>query len=353
MGQVEPPDETRPRGEPGATANEVRGAADHVVLARDIHGDVHLGIGRRAWWSLAGVLGAVVLVALTILAWPAPDRGNQPTPDNTANQSDQDNQETAGSQGNPANQGGQTAGPATIEPAGLRVTADLSYADESGWTYVSDSAAFPGPELLAELARPHAIPNPGLGQRVRTAPGAFAATQQIIRLHLEGPRDHSVRVTDIKLDLRAKRAVPRGTSISAPSQGDEDSAQILLTLDDRFPRAMNATRDSDGFLTPAGAYFPDHTINLADGETSDVVVTSRAARYAYEYDLVVVYQAGDQLRQKVVTDDGQPFRIAGVLCPRSDALAYRSEYQMAEDFSVQRLTEPWPVDPAMVRDCTN
>lgn len=312
--------------ESGATRNEQRGAADHVLQARDIHGDVHMHGGRRAWLLAAAVLGLALVVAAVIVAWPSTSPHAQAGPPPTTDSLD-------------------------LAPADLRVTADLSANDTTGpWAYVSDSPTFPGPELLAELSRPRAAVNPQLAARVRTAPGAFAVHTQIIRLQLEGPRDHSVRVTDIRPVIRTTRPVPRGSLLAASSQGSETSAQVLILLDDPFPTPREAVENSDGSLRPGGPYFPAHTINLDSGETSDVVIHTRAGKQAYEYDLVVVYQVGDQLHQMVVNDHGQPFRISGALCP-GPGVGYQADYELADDFSLQRSAPFYDPSLPQPTDC--
>lgn len=323
-------DDPRPSPPPagtgaGAARNVQRGRADTVVQARDIHGDVHLGLGRRTLLWAGGLLGAAVLAASVVVSWP--DRSDPP-----------DRPAPAGTP--------QSAGPSPtsttppVAPPALRVTADLSANDEGPWGYVADSPTFPGADLLAALAQPRAPTNPALAAQVRTAPGAYAARRQVIRLHLEGPADHAARVTAIRPVVHTVRPVPRGTLLSASAQGTgaEESAQVMVVLDDPFPAPREVLRGDEGVPYPGEPYFPAHTINLTDGGTSEVVVLTTAVERAYEYDLVVVYQVGDELRETVVDDDGEPFRISGEACSDPGTFAYDAVYTLAGEFSLQRAT---------------
>ncbi|HUQ54929.1 hypothetical protein [Lentzea sp.] len=293
-----------------------------VLQVRDIHGNVHLGNDNRAaLWAYGSAVMAVflLLVALVVLAPEKP--GPSPA---------EPTQAAAGQSG--------SAQPTTTRvgtpPQELRVTADLSVNDRGPWAYVSDSPDFPDPELRAELSKPRGLTQPALIKRVRTTPGAFPEKEHLIRLHLEGPADHAVRVIDIRPVIRNKRDVPRGTSVATGTQGEESSTEVLLLLDEPFP----VMRESVGLPAerqPGGPYFPGHTINLANGETSEVVITARAYKHAYEYDLVVAYQIGDQIKEMLVNDGGQPFRVSGRLCIADGRYPYDSRYGRGDNYELQ------------------
>ncbi|MET8847930.1 hypothetical protein [Amycolatopsis sp. NPDC004625] len=225
-------------------------------------------------------------------------------------------------------------------PAELRVTADLSANDAGPWGYASEDPGFPGPELAARLARPGAGTDGAVAHDVRVS-GAASLEQQVVRLHLEGPRSGQVVVTDIRPVIR-KRVPPLGGGLVwSPSQGSEDSAQTLLELDDRFPVLQAVVRDPGGNRNfPAGPYFPAHTIKLTDGETGEVVVTASAAKGAYDYDLAVFSQSGTEIKQTIVDDGGKPFRVTGFACSGPHEAAYHVVYFADGDFSLPRDPHP-------------
>ncbi|EOD64899.1 hypothetical protein [Amycolatopsis vancoresmycina] len=285
-------------------ANNVEGNAAQILQARDITGDVYVGKRpmRPRWWLIGGLV--VLLAAGTgAVVWLQPSG-----------------------------------------PAGLRVTADLSANDAGPWGYASEDPGFPGPELAARLARPGAVTDSALAHDVRVSGGA-SLLHQVIRLHLEGPRTGQVVVTDIRAVIRKRRPPLSGSLVWSPPQGAEDSAQTLLELDDRFPVLQSAVRDDvHDRNIPAGPYFPTHTIKLTGGETSEVIVTASAAKGAYEYALAVFSQSGTEIKQTIVDDGGEPFRVSGFPCSGRGQAAYRTLYFGQADTTVSRQPDPQHFD---------
>ena len=290
-------------GSSGASSNVQAGdVARNLVQARDVHGGIHLERGgRAAWWWFGGAATAVIvlLAVLVVSRWDRPER-------NTG-----------------------------VAPAQFRVTADLSVNDEKPWAYVSDSAVFPDPELLDRLSQRDGVLDPVLVRRVRTTPGAFPLSEQTIRLHLEGPADHDVRVTGIRPVVRTERDVPRGTALKTNGEGSEASVQVFLALDDPFPVAREAVERVPGLPEPGNPFFPGHTISLVRGETGEVVLTARARDHAYEYDLLVTYQVGDRVEEVTVNDGGQPFRISGRACRVAGSSPYAVELKMGLHYGLE------------------
>ncbi|WP_433261894.1 hypothetical protein ACQPZF_28060 [Actinosynnema sp. CS-041913] len=309
--------------ESGATRNVHHGPVDRVVQARDIHGDVHLtGPKLRAWLLPTAVLGVAVVVAALVVSWPSGPTAANPD-----------------------------------APPDLRVTADMTHNDQGPWGYVSESAEFPGPELLARLAQPMSAVDRTLIKDVRTQPNAVSLQQHTVRLHLEGSRDRPVRVTDIRPAVRRSTAPLSGSLVQVYPQGGEESSNVHLYLDDAFPSLMATTPvpspppGQSGKREPTGPFFPSSTINLAPGETHEVALTTFARLRAYEYELVVVHQEGDRLRETVVNDGGRPFRVSGLACSGPQEVSYRSAYLLATGFSVGPVPYPRRFGVSY-RDCT-
>ncbi|ONI81963.1 hypothetical protein ALI22I_37930 [Saccharothrix sp. ALI-22-I] len=315
-----------------------RGTA--VQAGRDA--TVTINDNRAAMWAYSGGVMAVFALLLALIMW-VPDkhglsRSGPVEPTHAA----------AGQSG--STQSTTTTTTVGTPPQEFRVTADLSVNDRGPWAYVSDSPDFPDPELRAELSKPKGLTQPALIKRVRTTPGAFPDREHLIRLHLEGPVDHAVRVVDIRPVIRSQRDVPRGTRVAAGTQGVEDSVEVLLLLDEPFPVMRESVKLPAG-TQPGGPYFPDHTINLANGETSEVVITARAYKHAYEYDLLVAYQVGDQIKEMLVNDGGQPFRVSGRLCIANGRYPYDSRYGMGSNYELQTYPADGAPTNLMDKDC--
>lgn len=296
---------------PGTTRNVQHGRAGRLIQARDIHGDIRLDDGRRRGWLVSvAVLGTAVVVAVMIIAWPHHDN---------------------------------TASGTSEAPSDLRVTADLSYDDQPPWGYVSGSSEFPGADLVSRLAKPNAASDTTVARDLRRTDAAKLGNQ-IIRLHFQGPRDHAVRITDIRPVIRSKRPPLNGSIVWALPQGEEESSEVQLYLDDQFPVLQGTKVGAAGRYFPTGPFFPSKTINLSRGETHEVVVTSIAHKHSYEYELVVVYQSSTGIQQQVVTDGGRPFRVSGIACTGADIASYHAAYLLRGDFSLRAERNPGHLD---------
>ncbi|EWM19766.1 hypothetical protein [Kutzneria sp. 744] len=276
--------------DPTSLQNILNGRADQVVQSGEIHGGVHVwsGAGPR-WLALVAVLAVAGLVSVVIIAWPRAS----PT----------------------------AASPA---PADLRVSADLSYNDQPPWGYVSASPTFPGPTLITKVENTNISMDDSVAAALRHTDAAKLKTQTI-RLHLEGPRDHPVRITDIKPVVVSRKPPLSGSLVWAKPQGGEESTEAAVYLDDQFPILQATKPVADGFV-PAGPLFPAKTINLNPGETSEVVVTALADKGSYEYKFAVVYESGDTLSTQVVDNNGQPFRVSGLNCGPTRLASYGAAY---------------------------
>lgn len=296
--------------ESGSTWNTQRGAADQMIQIRDVRGNLNVGSSSsRAWLLPAGIVITAVLVGAAIVAVPGMARNT------------------------PGDVGGQA-------PSELLVTADLSSNDRGPWGYVSESPDFPGADLVEKLSRPGAAADPLIAREVRLSDAA-SLREQVIRLHLEGPRNQAITVTDIRPVIRDTGPPPNGSLVEASPQGPELSSEVLLNLDDPFPVVRSSVKvGTEGQRVPAGPYFPEHTIKLNDGETHEVVVTVSAEVHSYEYELAVIYQSGVEVKEVRVNDSGRHFRISGVACTGPHVASYRAAYRVTGGFSV--VAEPNP-----------
>lgn len=288
----------------GATSNELADATGNVVQGRDFYGDIHFrGRSRllRPWVWPAAFLALSLVVATAVFLWPE-------------------------------------------DGADLRVSVDLSVSATPPWAFAGESPDFPGAALAARMARPFSPQDRRLPDALRVA-GGVPVEQQTVRLHLVGPDDGAVRVVDIRPVVRRTDAPMADVLVHARGQGVEASASMHLYLDDEFPVLQGTAEDDRGGRVPAGPFFPGSTINLADGETQEVVLTTFAHEKSYEYALEVEYQVGTDTRVLTVDDGGRPLRITGLACaaPGSGLAAYGQMYDLvAHDFSLRPLAEGEP-----------
>ncbi|MFE2754298.1 hypothetical protein ACFXGA_20100 [Actinosynnema sp. NPDC059335] len=298
-----------------ATTNTQSGAARNVVQARDIHGDVRLDTPPQPRsWAPAAVLGVAVIVGASIIAWPR-----------------------------------SSDDPAASAPSELRVVVDMSHNDQGPWGYVSESSDFPGRAIVDRLAEPMAAVDRDLVRDIRTSDGAISLHRHLVRLHLVGPVG-GTRITDIRPVVRRTAPPPSGSLVHAQSQGEEESSEVLLSLDDGFPVLRSSepmpspAPGEEGRRVPTGPYFPGHTINLAPGETHEIVLTTTARSRSYEYDLTITHQTGTVIRETVVDNNGEPFRVAGRSCRSDHVATYQAAYRLAGGFSVVAEPDPAHID---------
>lgn len=289
----------------GDFSNELSGSARNVVQGRDFYGDIHFS-GRSWKWPIVFLLTCLV-IAVVIAFWP---------------------------------DGGDTGGD-------LRVSVDSSVSEPPPWAYAGD-ADFPGAGLAEKIARPYSPRDRRLRDELRAA-GGVSVERQTVRLHLVGPATGAVRVVDIRPVVRTPTAPIDGVLVQVPNQGVETSAKLHLYLDDDVPVVQDTVEDDEGGRVPAGPFFPGSTINLADGETQEVVLTVFAHDSSYEYVLEIEYQIGTETRVLTVDDGGKPLRVTGLSCAAPDLASYATVYDMVpEDFSLQPLGRG---EPQEMSDC--
>jgi hypothetical protein len=154
-----------------------------------------------------------------------------------------------------------------------------------------------------------------------------------------------VRVVDIRPVVRKTGAPIDNVLVYGRGQGAETSSNVHLYLDDEFPVLQGTAEGDEGARVPAGPFFPGTTINLADGETHEVVLTTFAHDNSYEYAFEVEYQAGTETRVLTVDDGRKPLRITGLACaaPGSGLASYGRMYDLVpEDFSLKPLADGEP-----------
>ncbi|GAB1511636.1 hypothetical protein [Actinophytocola sp. KF-1] len=280
----------------GETRNEAKDVSGNVVQGRDFHGDIHFGGRPRGWLWPAVFLAVCVLVAGAVFLWPEK------------------------------------------EGAGLRVSV-VPVRELPPWEFASSSPDYPGAALAAKLARPYSVKDLGLQGELRAA-GGLPVEHQTVRLHLVGPDDGAVRVVDIRPVIRGTGAPVDGVLVYGRGQGAETSSSLHLYLDDDVPVVQGTTEDDMGRRVPAGPFFPGTTINLANGETHEVVMTTFAHDKSYEYVLEVEYQAGTETRRLTVDDGGKPLRVTGLSCAAPGLASYGRVYDLVgADMSVEPLAE--------------
>lgn len=154
--------------------------------------------------------------------------------------------------------------------------------------------------------------------------GGVPANTMTLALGLEGRRQQTVRIVDIRPEIRARSRPLTGALLLSYDAGGSDVERIAFDLDDNRPVA-HAISDETGEVDRR-PYFADRTITLAEGE----VVTATldfSVRDAYvEFDILIEVVYGNQREQIIVTDKGRSFSLTACAEELNDyAVAYVSE----------------------------
>ncbi|MBG6135850.1 hypothetical protein [Longispora fulva] len=151
------------------------------------------------------------------------------------------------------------------------------------------------------------------------APGeldALAATRvsaplgrTTIRFAVEGNRESTVIVTDLRATVLDRGPSYDGTCVRLPLQGETSTVAMAVLVDEAQPRA----RTLDPKLNSLGdPYFDARTLTLQRGERAAVVVTVFAATGLARFTLSLEVSVNGALRRLEVTDNGRPFTLSGV-----------------------------------------
>ena len=147
------------------------------------------------------------------------------------------------------------------------------------------------------------------GEWVNRNKGVGFAGSQNISFTLGGNRDHTVRVTGMKVVKEACSAPLTGTLFYSPTAGSEESRELSFDLDAPGP-------------TVASNYFANRSITLGRGEqeTFNIMTESKNQFCSFRIEAKIL----DQNKNSTLTidDHGKPFTVTALLDEEA-----RSQYQ--------------------------
>lgn len=129
-----------------------------------------------------------------------------------------------------------------------------------------------------------------------------------IQLTVRNKTDKPVVLTDVKVDKQCSSPLS-GTLFFAREQGPVGDVRLALNLDDKFAVVKNHAT--------GGSYFAGddaHTIQLAPGETSTLLIDAMTKQYYCQFhlNLVVDPEDGGSPVSELVDFNGKPFAVTAV-----------------------------------------
>jgi hypothetical protein len=152
--------------------------------------------------------------------------------------------------------------------------------------------------------------------------GGVDPNVSILKLVLEGNRNHTVRVVDLRTIAKCQAPLD-GTILYSPPAGADTTEAIGFDLDSTSPVAQHF----DG-RSLSGNYFIDKTIGLRPDEQQTVVIYSMSKNHYCEYSLALTVLDDGKTTTQTITNHGEPFRVTATLPRTKEAPvgSYRSGY---------------------------
>lgn len=256
----------------------------------------------------------------------------------------------------------------------LTVTAEPAILEDQGDTMATPDGALPNPQLLHLMAQGGTAASPKFLSTVQAMGGADVDDLSI-QLIVNGNSTQGVRILDIR-PIHLQRAKPLdGTLFYIPSQAGNATLRMMFDLDEPVPIARNigdppcrevtqgdttacvvtsdpypqqplAVDAGNGPVSPGSPFFDNETIHLADHEQQVLNIRAQVTQSAATFDLEIDYivgNASDDVRQLVVTDHGQPFRVTGMpLGPKPGTVSYQAAYTVnGGNYSMCPVSTPY------------
>lgn len=185
---------------------------------------------------------------------------------------------------------------------------------------------------------------------IMRAAGAVETTMSTVEIELEGNRQKTVRIIDVRAVAQCREPLT-GTIFYGPPQGTVDTVKLGFDLDEASPIARYAKPDpQDGVPIFVGDYFADHKYTLDQDDQVTFRLSARTFKsyceYQYKFELIVDGEPESQL----VDNNGQPFKVsaevrdgpyrqASLNCAAYDGLYLRDVFSK-DSFDPQEV-QPW------------
>ncbi len=128
---------------------------------------------------------------------------------------------------------------------------------------------------------------------------------QYITVVIQGLRNRSVRIIDVRPRILSAGPVFKGTCIQVPTAGDAGTYNIKADLDHLRPGYGTKNRSGT---------FLGKSIELAANDRVTVQLSTLAHNHSYEYDVEIIYDYGDnsELQESYAKQsNGDAFRVTG------------------------------------------
>jgi hypothetical protein len=135
--------------------------------------------------------------------------------------------------------------------------------------------------------------------------GAYDGGSAHIELTLTGCQ--YVRILSMRAVILSRAKPLTGTLFNSAAQGATADVPLYFNLDAASPVA--SVQDSTGRLQP---YFANQTFSLSPNEQDTFAINAYADKWAVTWNLDIVYLYEGRTVNKVIDDNGQPFRVTAV-----------------------------------------
>ncbi|GES01408.1 hypothetical protein Acor_34720 [Acrocarpospora corrugata] len=203
---------------------------------------------------------------------------------------------------------------------------EIVYLDDEGRSKAMASVFQPDARLAERMAEPGMAGEPDLDLRLR-ALGAVPVHVLTLRVDLAGHFDREVRVLDIRPVILERIPPLNGTLFSVPPQAGTPAMDMTFDMDELSPTARES-----GQGTP---FFEKQSISLTDKQQETITIRTFAEQYCVTFFLRMKYLVGDEVKEKDLYGQGQPFRVTGL----SRDMRYRRAFAVIGD-SLQQAPDP-------------
>jgi hypothetical protein len=132
--------------------------------------------------------------------------------------------------------------------------------------------------------------------------GAYDGGFAHIELTLTGCQ--YVRILSMRAVILSRAKPLTGTRFSSAAQGEDADVSLYFNLDAASPVAK--VEDVTGHLQP---YFANKTFSLSPNEQDTFAITADTNKWAVTWSLDIVYLYKGQTVNKIIDNDGKPFRV--------------------------------------------
>jgi len=130
-------------------------------------------------------------------------------------------------------------------------------------------------------------------------------------LVVEGSRNHTVRITDIRPIVSCQLPL-KGALFYSPPAGADMSTQLLFDLDS--PHAPPSyIVNQNGTTTSGKDFFGTYTVSLNQGEQHTFKIVASTAKHFCKFTLTMTVLDEDKTVTETITNDGQPFQVTARL----------------------------------------